>query len=212
MNQLFSVMLFVVLFHSPLLIDNCYAYQLPDSGQTKCYQVVAPYDEIPCAGTGQDGAYSINPISFSDRGDGTVSDNNTGLVWQKCSVGQNNDETCSGTAARFNWYQASGTFNATDNSTTQNVCSIVTLSGNSDWRLPSKKELMSIVDYSIPDLDGATIQQAWFPNTVVSSSYWSSTTFEAFQVGAWGVDFSNGGIDYLPRSNSYFVRCVRGRQ
>jgi len=225
MKQLFISAFFAVIFHSPLFIDNCYAYLLPDSGQTLCYQVVdcAPdsglticYGTVDCAGTGQDGAYNINPMSFTDKGDGTVNDNNTGLVWQKCSVGQSNDETCSGTATSFNWYQASGTYNAASNADTQNVCSTVTLGGNSDWRLPSKKELMSIVDYSIP-YQGPTIQQSSFPNTVaplntVAILYWSSITFVDHPVGAWRVDFSNGGIDYYPKSNSYSVRCVRGGQ
>ena len=73
-------------------------FKLPDTGQTKCYRAVDPYDEIPCAGTGQDGAYNINPMSYTDNGNGTVTDNNTGLIWQKCGVGQNNDSACSGTA------------------------------------------------------------------------------------------------------------------
>ncbi|MBV5349935.1 hypothetical protein JZU71_01895, partial [bacterium] len=78
---------------------------LPDTGQTKCYNYSGT--EIPCAGTGQDGAYSINPMSFTDNANGTITDNNTGLLWQKCSVAQNNDATCSGTATTHNWYQAS---------------------------------------------------------------------------------------------------------
>ena len=226
MKQFFISALFAILFHCPLFIDNCYAYLLPDSGQTLCYQVVdcAPdsgqticYGTVDCVGTGQDGAYNINPMSFTDKGDGTVNDNNTGLVWQKCSVGQSNDETCSGTATSFNWYQASGTLHKDYNpSPQQDVCVELTLGGNNDWRLPTKKELMSIVDYSIP-FPGPTIQKAWFPNTVapfnkVAILYWSSTTFEVFQDGAWDVDFSNGGIDYPLRSNSYFVRCVRAGQ
>jgi hypothetical protein len=78
-----------------------FAFKLPDSGQTKCYQSVSPFDEIDCAGTGQDGAYSYNPLSYTDNGDGTVTDNNTGLIWQKCSVGQTNDATCSGPATNY---------------------------------------------------------------------------------------------------------------
>jgi len=46
------------------------AFQLPDTGQTKCYRTVSPYPEIPCAGTGQDGACNINPMSFTDNGNG----------------------------------------------------------------------------------------------------------------------------------------------
>ena len=104
-------------------------FKLPDTGQTKCYQTVFPYAEIPCAGTGQDGVYSINPMLFIDNGNGTISDNNTGLIWQKCSVGQNNDASCSGTAATYNWYKATGTYDASYNSATQNVCGALTLGG-----------------------------------------------------------------------------------
>ncbi len=74
----------LLLFCSAALSE---AFKLPDTGQTKCYQVVSPYAEIHCAGTGQDGAYNINPMSYTDNGNGTVTDNNTGLMWQKCSVG-----------------------------------------------------------------------------------------------------------------------------
>ncbi len=58
------------------------AFKLPDTGQTKCYQSVSPYAEIPCEGTGQDGAYNINPMYYTDNGNGTVTAKNTGLMWQ----------------------------------------------------------------------------------------------------------------------------------
>jgi hypothetical protein len=192
------------------LLNHAYAFNLPDTGQTKCYSGVSPYNEIPCAGTGQDGAYTINPMSFSDNGNGTVMDNNTGLMWQKCSVGQNNDSACSGTAVTYNWYQASGTYDATYNSSSQDVCGALVLGGYSDWRLPAKKELISIVDYSIP-YPGPTINTTYFPNTI-SSNYWSSTTFASYPSYAWGVGFYGGGVyDYGKYGGSY-VRCVRGGQ
>jgi Zn-dependent metalloprotease len=186
--------------------------QLPDTGQTKCYRDVSPYDEIPCAGTGQDGEYNINPMSFTDNGNGTVTDNNTNLMWQKCSAGQNNDATCSGTALTYNWYQASGTYNASYNPSSQDVCGSLNLGGYSDWRLPTKKELMSIVDHSIP-YPGPTINAAYFPNTK-SSYHWSSTTDAVYpDDGAWYVNFYNGLVDSPNKSNNYFyVRCVRGGQ
>jgi len=123
--------LMMLLFHSA-----AHAYTLPDTGQTKCYQAASPYAEIDCAGTGQDGEYSINPMSYTNNGNGTVTDNNTGLVWQKCSVGQNNDLSCSGTAAIYNWYQATGTADSTYNpSGGTNVCGALNTSifgGHSD--------------------------------------------------------------------------------
>ncbi|MCK7470011.1 MAG: DUF1566 domain-containing protein [Desulfomicrobium escambiense] len=71
-----------------LFVPAAFAFKLPDTGQTKCYQVVSPYAEIPRAGTGQDGAYSINPMSYTDNGNGTVTDNNTGLMWQQQDDGK----------------------------------------------------------------------------------------------------------------------------
>ena len=85
------------------------AFNLPDTGQTKCYDSAGA--EIPCAGTGQDGAYTINPMSFTDNDNGTVTDNNTSLMWQKQDDG-----------AIYNWYQASGTYDATYNPSSQDVC------------------------------------------------------------------------------------------
>ena len=210
MKHIFTTLFMFTLLTSPFTLQS-HAFQLPDTGQTKCYQAVSPYAEIPCAGTGQDGAYSINPMSFTDSGNGTVSDNNTGLIWQKCSVGQNNDASCSGSAVTYNWYKASGTYDASYNSATQNVCGALTLGGSSSWRLPSKKELTSIVDYSIP-YPGPTIQQTRFPNTV-ASYYWSSTTNASYPNYAWIVYFYGGYVgSYVDKGNNYYVRCVRGGQ
>jgi hypothetical protein len=178
------------------------AFKLPDTGQTKCYRGVDPYDEIPCAGTGQDGDYSINPLSYTDNGNGMVTDNNTGLIWQKYE-----------NAPAYNWYQASGTYHATYNPTSQNVCGSLNLGGYSDWRLPSKKELITIVDYSIP-YPGPTVNIRYFPNTH-ASYYWSSTTYVFSQDFAWHVAFYYGyvGYDYgEDRSDGMYVRCVRGGQ
>mgnify|MGYP001616241930 CR=1 FL=1 len=173
-------------------------FKLPDTGQTKCYRGVSPYDEIPCTGTGQDGEYNINSMSYTDNGNGTVTDNNTELMWQK------EDD---GTA--YNWYQASGIYDATYNPSSQDVCGSLNLGGYSDWRLPTKKELITIVDYAI-HYPGPTINTTYFPNTE-SSVYWSSTTVAGNPGYAWGVNFSLG---YLPNSkhNGSYVRCVRGGQ
>ncbi|MEI6207111.1 MAG: FG-GAP-like repeat-containing protein [Desulfuromonadales bacterium] len=211
MKHFIFTLLFAALLHSTFFIHHSYAFKLPDTGQSKCYQAVSPYAEIPCAGTGQDGANSINPMSFTDNGNGTVTDNNTGLIWQKCSVGQNNDATCSGTAVAYNWYQASGTYDASNNTATLNVCGNLALAGGG-WRLPSIQELTDIFDYSIPD-PGPTIQQTWFPKTV-ASNYWASNIYVPFTDSAWYVNFYDGSVSdgyYFDEPNSY-VRCVRDGQ
>ena len=174
-------------------------FKLPDTGQTTCYQDVEPWAEIPCAGTGQDGAYSINPMSFADNDDGTITDNNTGLMWQKQDDGN-----------MYNWYQASGTYDATYNPGPQSACGSLTLGGHSDWRLPTKKELISIVDYSIP-YTGPSIDTTYFPNTK-STGYWSSTASAIYPVGAWCVLFYDGSVYIGYKYNGSYVRCVRSRQ
>ena len=182
--------------------ETASTFKLPDSGQTKCYQTVSPYAEIPCDGTGQDGAYSINPLSYTDNGDGTVTDNNTGLMWQKETDHQ-----------LYNWFQAAGLFHADDNPSSKNVCGSLSLGGHTDWRLPSKKDLLSIVDYSIPS-PGPTIRQSNFSATD-ASGYWTSTTDALNQDDAWIVDFSSGFQTAGYKYNSLLtmnVRCVRGNQ
>ena len=201
------IVLILVIITLTITTSDLLAFNLPDTGQTKCY---THFTSTPCAGTGQDGDYSINPMSFTDHGNGTVRDSNTGLIWQKCSAGQNNDSTCSGTVVRYNWYKASGTYDASNNPSSQDVCGSLNLGGHSDWRLPDKKELISIVDYAIP-YSGPTIRTAYFPNTL-SSVYWSSTTYAYGPFYAWGVYFDYGGGNYGYKYGSYDVRCVRGGQ
>jgi len=72
------------------------------------------------------------------------------------------------------------------------------------WRLPNKKELLSIVDYSRHNPAIDTI----FANTT-SSHYWSSTTHANYTSNAWIVYFGNGNTKYYHKSNSFYVRCVR---
>lgn len=158
---------------------------LPDTGQTKCYN--SSGIETACAGTGQDGEYNINPMSYTDNGNGTITDNVTGLIWQK-----EDDNTTR------NWADA-GTY-----------CDSLTLGGQSDWRLPAKKELINILDYGIPH-PGPTINSTYFPNTN-ANFYWSFTTNVSNTNSALGVFFSNGDVPSYSKSSNYYVRCVRGGQ
>jgi len=178
------------------------AFLLPDTDQRKCYQAVDPYAEIPCGGTGQDGAFIQNPLSYTDNGDGTVTDNNTGLVWEKFD-----DWT------PYNWFQASGTYDAILNQESTDACGSLDLGGATDWRLPSKKELFSIVDAA--PYPGRTINPV-FTNTV-ASGYWSSTSFpwpsSSFPIStsnAWVVNFHRGDVYYFGKNVELYVRCVRG--
>jgi hypothetical protein len=87
-------------------------------------------------------------------------------------------------------------------------CENLTLGGHSDWRLPNRNELQSIVDYSRYN---PAIDTTYFPGTV-ASTYWSSTTYAYSTNGAWYVSFGYGTVDYYGRSGNYYVRAVRGGQ
>ena len=156
---------------------------LLSTGQTTSYQ------------TGDDGTYQGTlKRYYTDNGNGTVTDNVTGLIWQKCSRGQNNDSTCSGIASQTEWANAG------------NYCSSLTLATKT-WRLPTLKELRGIVDYGKAN---PTIDITVFPGTQ-SSVYWSSSTFAQETNNASYVHFYFGSVSYSSKSaNLNYVRCATG--
>jgi hypothetical protein len=124
---------------------------------------------------------STSPTGYTDNGDGTVTDSTTGLMWEK-----------TGTPTAMT-QPAAVTYCAT----------MATTGGHSDWRLPSKIELLSIVDYG---RYGPSVN-AIFTGTLLN--YWSSTLAAGSTSLAWGVSFSIGDPNNTGMTNPYFVRCVR---
>jgi hypothetical protein len=140
------------------------------------------------------------PQSFTDNGDGTITDNNTKLIWQKCSRGQNS-LTCSGSATTINWNGAINYCTGLTNLPTPNPRTC---------RLPSKDELVSIVDYNKTAAAAeAKINLTYFPNTV-AYVYWSSTTYAPETPWAWVVDFDPGFVYNASKTLNLYVRCVSG--
>jgi hypothetical protein len=202
-----------------LQADSAYAYALPDTGQTWCYHDDADVDDGVCtdaAAIGQDAAFEINPPSLTDNGDGTITDNNTGLMWTKCADGKDS-YNCSGNATNYNWFEANGLYDATYNSSTTDVCVASVTGAHSDWRLPTKKEIMSIFNYntSNPALD-----EIFFPNMTDDPSYylWTSSTSAHWEKVGWAADYLHGEMVHSrkPDSEYYesngYVLCVRGGQ
>ena len=140
---------------------------------------------------------------FTINGDGTVTDNDTGLVWLR-------DANCSLFHAPRDWYDA------TDILAPQledGYCGLADNSQPGDWRLPTKAEWENFVcteytDPAVCDTEGTGKWSEGNPFYHVQSFYWSSTTADrAFE--AWGVDMYIGSMGYDDKGNGYYVWPVR---
>lgn len=132
--------------------------------------------------------------SFTDNANGSISDNNTGLIWQKCGMGANNDASCS------------GSLTGGGESVGLSYCEGLTLAGRSDWRLPNVRELQSVIDYSsIP-----TINATYFPGTG-SNPFITSTTFTEAHTNNYYISFADGTINNdSGKTAGWKTRCVAG--
>jgi len=130
------------------------------------------------------GEIYYDPERFVDNGDGTITDTVTGFMWQKQ------------TTIDMNW------------ATALNYCQNLELAGFSDWRMPGREVLRSIVDYTryAPSLD-----TSFFPQSM-SAAYWSSTTDHQQMDNAWVIHFQYGNDLSRKKNSLYAIRAVRGGQ
>ena len=135
---------------------------------------------------------------FEINGDGTVTDELTGLMWKRCLEGQSGIGCTQISAQAFIWEAAK--------QQADNVNKKSRFAGYSDWRIPNIKELSSIVENKCHD---PAINLSVFPNTP-SIFVWSSTPSISGKNHAWGVDFSSGYAGYSLRDSAdKSVRLVR---
>jgi hypothetical protein len=177
---------------------------LPATGQTASY---AP---------GDDGALRIGaPLRFRDNGDGTLTDESTGLVWEK----KGDDGGLHDKDRAFVWEP--GTGSVWEWLAAVNAEGGGGFAGKKDWRLPNRKELESIVDASRfnPALPAA-FSTACTPGcsaTVCSCTasllhYWTSTSVAAAPTDfAWSMLPSSGAVQASARKTALgHARVVRG--
>ena len=128
-------------------------------------------------------------IRLKNNGDNTVTDSKTGLQWVK------DHAAVPGFAKELKWKDA------------VKACQELDFAGHKDWRLPTREELLSIVDltrYS-PAIDPI------FTNTH-RSWYWASTPCAFSEGAAWCVDFTSGGVFDVSKGDYNYVRPVRSSQ
>lgn len=159
---------------------------------------------------------SAAQAGFNNEGNGTVWDDQTGLMWQQATAG---------TTATFKWGGGlagdgacvSGGV-ADDQEDALCYCENLSLGGDDGWRLPDRNELNSLVDYTKQPV---TINTTFFPNTL-GGYYWTSTTgAKTDLVGetwvtsydqAFAIRFDRGFVlGAIPKAGYRYVRCVGDR-
>ena len=192
-------------------------YILADTGQDICYNNAS---EISCPQMGepfygQDAQLQANVPSYRDNGDGTITDLNTGLMWQQDPGNKMSYEEAVAKASSFG------------------------LAGYTDWRLPTIKELYSLILFSgidpsgweggdlsrlVPFLDTEYFDFQYGDESsgerIIDSQYATCTIYGSTTMGGnetmFGVNFADGRIKGYPinsaqgrKEKEYFVMHVR---
>ncbi len=194
----------------PPLCASSAAQGLPDTGQTQCYDCSGQSTECfdctgrprPCGGfmesflALQDSIQRTgcpNDVNrFTLNGDDTVTDNCTGLQWERFT-----DRDGDGLAEPFTWCDA------------LDFCQNLSFAGHDDWRLPNVRELESLIDYG--KFNPAADPVFRF-TTDQFTQYWTSTTTIRDPDLSYFIDFTIADVTRTEKFTGLSVRAVRGGQ
>lgn len=165
--------------------NTSYAYAFDyDSGRyygnnSDSYLKTKRYQVLCVSGDEMQPATSSDFTTQTVSGKAVVTDLKTGLMWQKDYV------------SGKTWQQA------------LKYCEDSTYAGYSDWRLPNKNELASLINY-----EKSETPYSYFPD-MPSEWFWSSSTVVYFTESAWYMNVSNGTTGNGKKTDNSYVRCVR---
>lgn len=185
-------------------------YVIVDTGQKRCFSDTGQLRTVPRPGRpffGQDACYQTAQPAYRDNRDGTVSDLNTGLIWQKRPDLKHKPTFAQAQAA----------------------AKTLGLAGHDDWRVPTIKELYSLIDFTgcvharnpVPYINTKVFAFAFGDESrgerIIDAQYWSSTQYVGLTMHGnatvFGVNFADGRIKGYPRDRSRGGgpgrRCVR---
>lgn len=201
------------------------------NGQT-CVGLGFSFGTLSCgAGCVYDTSACYSPPRLGDNGDGTVTDHETGLMWEKKAGLDNLTVNCDDALACPDPHDADNLYTWTDKDTpttapTGTAFTVLLaqlnagggFAGHTDWRLPTLAELHALVDYA--DATSPLVNVA-FDNgcsgacTITTCScttadrYWSDSSVAGTTTDAWVVDPGNGEIIWDTKDTRYAVRAVR---
>ena len=171
------------------------------SGQQSCYDIYS-FETCPVNGfPNQDAEQDGTAKSYTDNGDGTVTDNHTGLIWQK------NHKEEGGTCDVLTWEGALSYCSTL----ADGVGDLTDGSSAGDWRVPSYIELATLPDMSYPSssyLNSVFTRTGW---NSTCYGYWSSTTVPSDTSFAYYLNSLNGNFYDDDKTEGSFTgaRCVR---
>ncbi len=187
------------------------------NGQT-CASLGFLAGALQCGANCQFDTSGCTSTRFVDNGDGTVTDNETKLMWEQTTgtIGGTNTGKINDVNNTYTWVTAFTSFVATLNGVSDGSTITGCFANYCDWRLPSITELKGIVDYSAGAClagTGACIDPI-FGSTQFGSYpgyYWTGTTYNGNSDNAWSVNFGYGYSPYNRNKTSYYiyVRAVR---
>jgi hypothetical protein len=168
-------------------------------------------------GTGSDGDLQNGTAhSFTDNGDGTITDNVTGLMWEKKS----DDGSIHDMDDMYTWGMTSYPYTMDGTMVTEFLAALNSgggFAGHTDWRIPNLNELQSLINlqnvnpavssaFNTSCMGGCTVTSC---SCTQSNCYWSSSTYQNYPDNAWNVDFFDGYVGASGKGY-FFVRAVRG--
>ncbi len=192
----------------PVLAGNV---NLPETGQLWCYDNAG--NQIACPGSGQDGEIMAGASwptpRFTNNGDGTLTDNLTGLMWIR------NGWMRQSSASLSNAYHFIDDLNDYDVNRNDFTIAFKAEYDNSpkytNWKLPNINEVASLFNAWSED-QIAWLQSQGFIN-INNLQIWSSTTAAGSTINAWVANnssFHHGQIATLSKNGSAMVLAVRG--
>jgi hypothetical protein len=209
----FTVLLSCAADRAEKEVETHLSYVIVDTGQTSHYAVTGGAISTPSPGDalyGQDADHTGNTPAYQDNADGTVTDLNTDLMWQQSPdmINKSTFDEAVANAASFD------------------------LASYDDWRLPSIKELYSLMDFSgstgmtaassVPYIDTNYFDFEYGDESVerfIDAQYCSSTEYVWTTMNGdhtvFGVNFADGrikgyGTNAPHGEKTFFVRYVRG--